>query len=71
MKRSKLDVLFEDLPVLLVDSWDQLTPELLQQTKLFLSYWSNLIKSHCCDVRVSESQASEGGVREEKREIAS
>ena len=58
VKRSKLDVLFEDLPVLVVDSWDQLTPDLLQQTiqdmksktfnqhKLFLSYWSNLIKSH-------------------------
>jgi hypothetical protein len=49
--------LFEDLPVLIVDNWSQITVELLQNTieqfrekvfnydKLTLSYWTNRIKN--------------------------
>ena len=63
VKSSKIDVLYKDLPVLIVESWDQVTPNLLQKTicdmqsetfnyeKLSLSYWSKLIKSLLSDVR--------------------
>ena len=47
---SPLDKMFEGLPVLLVNSWTEVTPELLSKpvgfrglAKLHLSYWINLI----------------------------
>ena len=58
MKRNAIDRLFADLPVLLVDEWNQVTQELLDATvkeyrnktfcykKLTLKYWTDLIKSH-------------------------
>jgi len=56
VKRSKVGVMFEDLPVLAVNSWDEVTPGLLEKTvedmrsktfnydKLSLAYWTNLIE---------------------------
>jgi len=58
MKHNAIDQLFADLPVLLVDEWNQVTQELLDATvkeyrnktfcykKLTLKYWTDLIKSH-------------------------
>lgn len=54
---SILDPLFEGLPILLIDSWDQVTPEFLEQKyeelkdmeypreKLFAEYWLEQIRS--------------------------
>ncbi len=54
---SPLDPLFADLPVLLIDSWDEITKEFLDKKfeeitsksynkeKLFADYWINLIRS--------------------------
>ena len=56
VKTSGLDPLFKELPVLIVGSWDEITPKLLKKTlitfkkttfkydKLQLSYWINKIK---------------------------
>jgi hypothetical protein len=61
VKSSKIDVLYQELPVLIVETWDQVTQDLLQKCiqdmqsktfnyeKLSLSYWSKLIKSHLSD----------------------
>jgi hypothetical protein len=57
VKTSPIDSLFDDLPVLIVDDWSDITDELLQKTvarfstmqfnyeKLYLSYWVNIIRS--------------------------
>jgi len=59
VKKSNIDVLYEDLPVLIVDKWEDVTHQLLQQTlesfksrtfhleKLTLAYWMDQIRSHC------------------------
>ena len=56
VKRSKISVLFEELPVLAVNSWDDVTPGLLQKTvedmrsktfnydKLSMAYYTKLIE---------------------------
>lgn len=58
-KTSSIDSLFEDLPVLIVKEWGDITEELLKQTvlnyqekintfnfdKLLLSYWTNMFKT--------------------------
>lgn len=58
VKRSQIDAIYKDLPVLIVDKWNQVTPHLLQSTievfkerqfsleKLTLQYWKGLIKSY-------------------------
>ena len=55
IKGNGFSKMFEDLPVLVVDNWEQITEELLHQTielfktkqfnyeKLKLSYWKNMI----------------------------
>ena len=55
---SPIDVLYKDLPVLIVQKWSDITPQLLQDTvtkfkdmkfnydKLLLSYWVDKIKSY-------------------------
>ncbi|KAJ3268031.1 hypothetical protein HDV01_003520 [Terramyces sp. JEL0728] len=55
VKTSQLDVLFQDLPVLIVDDFKQVTAELLEETyhrfrnrdwnfeKLYHTYWQNVI----------------------------
>ena len=57
VKKSPLDNLYKDLPVLILDDWSQLTADLLKQTvnefaektfqyeKLTLKYWKDLISS--------------------------
>lgn len=57
VKTSKLDSLFEDLPVLIVNEWSDVTKELLEETvekfknmtfnmeKLTLKYWTNKFDS--------------------------
>ena len=56
MKHSALDPLFEDLPVILIYEWSQVTPEFLEQQyellkdktfnkdKLLIDYWFKLIQ---------------------------
>lgn len=51
IRTSILDPLFEGLPVLIVKSWDDITPELLTETfdhrqtnKLYLNYWKEIIE---------------------------
>lgn len=56
VKRSVLDVLYEDLPVLIIDSWEEITEELLQSVwndmsqkkfmyeKLHINYWISIIR---------------------------
>jgi hypothetical protein len=56
VKRSALDSMFEDLPVVIVDDWHEITLEFLVQkykelvsqphnfNKLFLTYWTNEIE---------------------------
>ena len=60
VKKSPIDVLYEDLPVLIVDEWNHITRELLDKTledykikynsfkyeKLTLQYWVDKIKSY-------------------------
>ena len=58
VKKSSLDILYEDLPVLIVDNWSDINKEMLQNTidnyskaefnydKLTLKYWINLITSY-------------------------
>jgi hypothetical protein len=58
VKKSNIDVLYERLPVLIVDKWEDVTFELLQQTidafksqefqleRLTLKYWMDLIRSY-------------------------
>jgi hypothetical protein len=57
VKKSPLDCLYQDLPVVILDDWSELTQELLEKTKidfsvktfnykkLELSYWIDKIKS--------------------------
>ena len=57
VKKSPLDPLYTDLPVLIVNSWSDVTPELLQSTltefktkqfnydKITLKYWVDMIRS--------------------------
>jgi hypothetical protein len=57
VKTSSLDRLFEDLPVLIIDNWSQLTEEFLETKqqdmlhknyrteKIFISYWIQLIST--------------------------
>jgi hypothetical protein len=58
VKKSPIDELYKDLPVLIVEDWNLLTQELLEETikkystinfnyeKLTLKYWMDLINSH-------------------------
>lgn len=58
IKHSPLDPLFEDLPVLLIDEWDQITEEFLREQyalmqkktyrleKLMADYWLNMITAY-------------------------
>lgn len=58
VKNSVLDILYEDLPVLIVNDWSNVTQELLNSTvekfknkkfnmeKLTLNYWKTKFKSH-------------------------
>jgi hypothetical protein len=58
MKKSFLDIIYEDLPVLLVDNWQDINETLLNQTivsfstktfnyeKLKMDYWIKLVNSH-------------------------
>jgi hypothetical protein len=58
VKKSPLDSLFSDLPVLILNDWGDLTTDLIQKTldtfssrkfnyqKLFLSYWKNFISGN-------------------------
>jgi len=57
MKKSFLDIIYEDLPILLVDEWSDINEDLLNKTlveyskktfnynKLTFNYWENLVKS--------------------------
>lgn len=57
MKRSFLDVIYEDLPILIVDEWEDITETLLNDTllsystkqfnyeKLKMDYWLKIINS--------------------------
>lgn len=57
MKKSFLDIIYEDLPVVLVDEWYDINKELLEKTlvefknksfnynKLKMEYWIELVKS--------------------------
>ena len=58
VKKNPINEVFEDLPVLIVNNWNDITKELLENTiiefktktfnydKLLLSYWINKIKNH-------------------------
>ena len=58
VKTSPLDSMYNELPVLIVNDWNDITIELLQKTvdeykgrefryeKLTLKYWMDMIKSH-------------------------
>jgi len=58
LKTSSLDSLYEDLPVLIVQNWTDVTREFLEKKyiemsskkykkeKLHVDYWSNLINQH-------------------------
>jgi hypothetical protein len=58
MKKSFLDIIYEDLPVLLVDNWEDINENLLRETivsfstktfnyeKLKMDYWIKLVNSH-------------------------
>ena len=58
IKHSPLDILFEDLPVLLIDEWNQITEEFLREQyilmqkktykleKLMADYWLNMITTY-------------------------
>jgi len=57
MKKSFLDIIYEDLPILLIDEWSDINENLLQKTliefkqknfnyeKLKMDYWIDLVKS--------------------------
>ena len=57
MKRSFLDMIYEELPILLVDEWSDINRELLDRTmidfstktfnydKLKMDYWIKLVNS--------------------------
>jgi hypothetical protein len=61
VKSSPIDELYAELPVLIVDSWSNLSKELLMVTidkfkthsfdmnKLTLDYWKRLIRTHCSE----------------------
>jgi hypothetical protein len=63
VKTSKIDVLYEDLPVLIVNNWGDVTLDLLKTTielyktrifnyeKLTLEYWKNKIHAYCSDLK--------------------
>jgi len=58
VKKSSLDPLYENLPVLIINDWSEVTPELLNNTfqecvlnwqhfkweKLYLSYWTDRLR---------------------------
>ena len=56
-EKSFLDIIYDDLPVLLVDEWHDINKELLEKTlvefkiksfnynKLKMNYWIELVKS--------------------------
>jgi len=58
VKKSGLDPMYQELPVLIVDDWNEITPELLKHTvvefkdkrfnyeKLTLDYWRNQMRNH-------------------------
>lgn len=58
VRKSPIDVLYKDLPVLIVDEWSDVTSELLQKTlnsfkdiqytydSLLMSFWKNKIISY-------------------------
>lgn len=58
VKKSGLDPMYEDLPVLIIDDWNQITPEFLKYSlvkfkdkqfnyeKLTLEYWRNQMRTH-------------------------
>ena len=58
MKKSFLDIIYEELPVLLVNEWTDINKELLDKTlfefsnktfnyeKLKMKYWIDLVQSH-------------------------
>lgn len=60
IKRSSISELFEDMPVLIIDDWAQVTPNYLSRqhralaerkfdySNLFLSYWLNRIDRNTC-----------------------
>ena len=62
VKKSTLDHLYEDLPVLLIDDWSLVTEEFLQEQyelmskktydyrRLFIDYWFDKIKNNICDI---------------------
>ena len=63
VKRSPLDPLYEDLPVLIIDDWKEITQELLEKkyqemihknynfNKLYIKYWLDLIDKYQKKVR--------------------
>ena len=67
VKKSGIDALYDDLPVLIVNEWSDITKQLLRDTmvrfktrkfnyeKLLLSYWMNMIKSATVESTTSAS----------------
>ena len=67
VKTSKIDVLYEDLPVLIVNNWSDVTSDLLKTTielyktrtfkyeKLTLEYWKNKIAAYCMELKENET----------------
>jgi hypothetical protein len=56
IKSSELDDMFQELPVIIVSSWNEITQEflnkyknlptfILYQEKMYMNYWINYIKS--------------------------
>ncbi len=59
VKESSLDPMYEDLPVLIVKNWNEITEEFLEQKyeeissktaykieKIYFAYWENIINSY-------------------------
>lgn len=58
VQRSKMDAVFDDLPVLIIDAWEEVTEEFLLQkyqefsgekydfSKLYMDFWQRLINSY-------------------------
>ncbi len=67
IKSGTIDTLFTDLPVLIIDKWTDITPELLEQKwqeftskrfnieKLYIEYWAQKIFSTRDDFLKQES----------------
>ena len=57
VKKSQIDILYDDLPVLIINNWNEITEDLLNSTiidfknrnfnfnKITLKYWTDLMKS--------------------------